>query len=184
MTAGAAELGAIYDDAIRPALRLLPAPMTSREALVMMFAIGLQESRMVHRYQLMLGQDGKELRNDDGTVKKGPARGLAQFEKGGGVRGVLTHHASKRHAFSVLGGLGYMDVTEHAVWEALEHDDVLAFALARLLLWTDPYPLPKMDDPWRAWDLYLRVWRPGRPHPDTWMSFHAEAVMTVMELFH
>jgi hypothetical protein len=183
MSAGAAELGAIYDDAIRPALRLLPGPMTSREALVMMFAIGLQESRMVHRYQLVLGPGGKEQHNDDGTVKKGAARGLFQFEQGGGVKGVMTHPSSKSHALTVLGALGHTDVTEHAVWQALETDDVLAAAFARLLLWTDSKPLPKTDNPWGAWDCYLRVWRPGRPHHHTWMEFHAEAVMTAMELF-
>lgn len=168
MSAGAAELGAIYDDAIRPALRLLPAPMMSREALVMLFAIGLQESRM-------------EWRRQHGN---GPARGLLQFEQGGGVHGVMTHPASRTHAYTVLGALGHTDITEHAVWAALETDDVLAFAFGRLLLWTDAKALPKMDNPWAAWDCYIRNWRPGLPHPDSWMPYHAEAVATVLGLFH
>ena len=166
MTAGADLLGAIYDDAIRPALRLLPAPMNSREALVMLFAIGLQESRM-------------EWRRQHGN---GPARGLWQFEQGGGVHGVMNHAASRQHAFSVLGTLGHTDISEHGVWAALETDDVLAAAFARLLLWTDPKPLPKMDNPWGAWDCYIRSWRPGMPRPDSWMPNHAEAVMVTLEL--
>ena len=48
-----------------------------------------------------------------------------------------------------------------AVWEAIEHDDVLAAGLARLLLYTDPARLPKLGDVEGAWQLYLRTWRPG-----------------------
>lgn len=167
MSAGAAELGAIYDDAIRPALRLLPGPMTSREALVMMFAIGLQESRFQYRRQ----------------INNWSETSFWRMEQGGGVKGVMTHPSSKSHAFTVLGALGHTDITHNAVWQSLETDDVLAAAFARLLLWTDSKPLPKTDDPWSAWDCYLRVWRPGMPHRHTWLEFHAAAVMTVMELF-
>lgn len=48
-----------------------------------------------------------------------------------------------------------------AVWQAIERDDVLACALARLLLYTDPSRLPDLGDEAGAWDLYLRTWRPG-----------------------
>ena len=48
-----------------------------------------------------------------------------------------------------------------AVWEAIEHDDVLAAGLARLLLYTDPARLPSLGDEEGAWQLYLRTWRPG-----------------------
>ena len=48
-----------------------------------------------------------------------------------------------------------------AVWEAIEHDDVLAAGLARLLLFTDPARLPGLGDEEGAWQLYLRTWRPG-----------------------
>ena len=50
----------------------------------MLLAIGLQESRLTHRRQI-----------------GGPARGLWQFERGGGVAGVLRHAASRDHALSV-----------------------------------------------------------------------------------
>ncbi|WP_199533145.1 hypothetical protein [Thiopseudomonas alkaliphila] len=65
----------VIQTAIDPALALLPARMKSKKAVVMMLAIGLQESRFIHRRQI-----------------KGPARGFWQFEKGGGVYGVLNHH--------------------------------------------------------------------------------------------
>jgi hypothetical protein len=58
---------------------------------------------------------------------------------------------------------------KEAVWRALEGHDVLAAAFARLLLWTDPYPVPLGRE--EAWTCYAkRLWRPGKPHPDTWGS--------------
>ena len=48
---------------------------------------------------------------------------------------------------------------------ALEHDDVLAAAFGRLLLWTDPRAPPAVGDESGAWALYLRCWRPGKPRP-------------------
>ena len=47
------------------------------------------------------------------------------------------------------------------VYAAIEFDDVLAAALARLLLWSDPGKLPGKGDTEAAWQLYLRTWRPG-----------------------
>ena len=64
--------------AVNPALLLLPVAMTSMRALRMMWSIGRQESRLIHRYQ-----------KTTDPYTKGPARGLWQFERGGGVRGVV-----------------------------------------------------------------------------------------------
>lgn|GEM_PF-6754827 len=47
------------------------------------------------------------------------------------------------------------------VYARLEHDDVLAMAFGRLLLWTDAYPLPAVGEVEKAFQLYLRTWRPG-----------------------
>jgi hypothetical protein len=66
------------------------------------------------------------------------------------------------------------------VWAALERDDVLAFAFGRLLLWTDPKPLPGEHDAASGWDLYVRTWRPGKPHPERWPARFAAAVREVM----
>lgn len=149
----------IISDAIDPALALLPQRMTSPEAIVMLLAIGLQESRFVHRRQI-----------------NGPARGFWQFERGGGVAGVIRHPASAPH-MAVLCNARDVDCNSHAVYDRLEHDDVLAAGVARLLLWTDPHPLPVRDV--QAWDLYFRTWRPGKPHRQTWDAFYAQAQTAV-----
>lgn len=149
-------------------LALLPARMDTPAARVMLVAIALQESRMKHRRQLV-GNPPKPL---------GPAAGLWQFEKGGGIKGVLTHPASAAQAREVCKARG-VEPTVDAVWSALQYDDVLACALARLLLWTDPHRLPEVGDADGAWALYLRVWRPGKPHPETWGNLYAQAVREV-----
>lgn len=140
------------------ALAGLPPNMDTPQARVQLIAIGLQESRLIHRAQIVKGKPGA----------KGPARGLWQFEKGGGVRGVLRHKASAPY-------LPYVADEEEALWLALEADDVLACRLARLLLWTDPRPLPKRGDAAAGWNYYIRNWRPGKPHPGTWGAFWREA---------
>lgn len=66
-----------------------------------------------------------------------------------------------------------------AIWDAIENDDVLAAGLARLLLWSDPGRLPAVGDADAAWALYLRTWRPGKPHPETWPELYARAVAEV-----
>ncbi|MNL60597.1 hypothetical protein D3C87_1844250 [compost metagenome] len=63
-----------------------------------------------------------------------------------------------------------------SVYATLEKDDVLASAFARLLLWTDPKALPDVGAKDAAWALYLRTWRPGKPHPQTWSDLYAKAV--------
>lgn len=163
----------INDQIIDPALAYLPAKMDTTRARVMLLAIGLQESRFAHRDQLE-SPGGKDLVD-------GPALGFWQFERGGGVRGVLRHEASKDHARRVCrlfrvavdapGG-------ESAVWHTLERNDLLATVFARLLLWTDVEPLPELGDADGAWDLYLRTWRPGKPHLKTWAGFYQQALET------
>jgi hypothetical protein len=156
------------DDVVRkavvPAMALLPRRMDSPEARTMLLAIGLQESGFEHRYQLVAGIPNV----------KGPARGFWQFERGGGARGVCQHQSVRRWTSSVCAARG-VKFTYGALWLALEHDDVLACSAARLLLFTDPLPLPSLADAGAAWDLYDRVWRPGKPHPDRWPENHARA---------
>jgi hypothetical protein len=151
--------------AINPALRLLPAAMDSDRARVILLAIGLQESQYLTRVQM----------------GGGPARGYWQFERGtpatrGGVTGVMLHTASAAHLLSVCNARG-VSFDSLEIWNALTWDDVLAAALARLLMWTDPRTLP--DDAPGGWDLYMRTWRPGKPHPNRWAGFYAQAVATV-----
>lgn len=148
-------------EAIDEALLLLPAKMDSKQARVMMIAIGLQESRFEHRRQI-----------------GGPARGFWQFEKSGGVRGVLRHPATKLHALAVCNAVD-IHAREDDVYQGLEHDDVLAAAFARLLLFSDPKPLPEFGDAEDAWVYYLRTWRPGKPYRHTWDALYAKALEMV-----
>ena len=132
----------IQDD-INAGLSLLPMKMRSESARVILHAINLQENP--RRLEQQIG---------------GPARGDYQFESGGGVKGVLSHAASKDLAYSVCAARG-VKADRLSVYEAIGHDPILAAALARLLLWTDPKPMPAVGDEPGAWSLYLRVWRPG-----------------------
>lgn len=155
---------------IDEALSLLPEKMDSKEARVMLVAIGLQESRLIHRRQLV----GNPPR------PAGPATGLWQFESGGGVVGVLQHNATRTHAITLCNARNVKPEPQ-AVWQALQYDDVLAAGFARLLLWSDPQSLPEIGNKQAAWDLYIRTWRPGKPKPKVWKDNYLEAVSVVLE---
>lgn len=164
------DLKTILCTAINPALALLPAKMDTPAARVMLLAIGLQESRFEHRRQLA----GNPPR------PTGPAKSFWQAEQGGGmVHGVRLHPATSAAAAHLYQARG-VPAREAAIWDAIEHDDVLAAGLARLLLWSDPGRLPAVDDADAAWALYLRTWRPGKPHPETWQDFYLQAVAEVV----
>lgn len=153
----------ILADAIAPAMRMLPAQMDSAPARVMLLAIGLQESRLTARCQIVNGGG------------RGPARGLWQFERGGGCAGIVRHSASRYWTAEACKARG-VEFSAAGIWSALETDDILAAACARLLLFTDPKRLPAIGDEAGAWALYLRTWRPGKPHPQTWAGLYAQAV--------
>lgn len=140
---------------IAPALATLPARMNSTAARVMLLAIALQESGLRARVQ----------------SGGGPARGLWQFERGG-CAGVLRHEASRDLAHSLCEEAG-VEPSASALHAALMFDDLLAARMARLLLWTDPAPLP--TDEFGGWRLYLRTWRPGHPRPHDWPEHFATA---------
>lgn len=153
----------VAENAIDEAMAILPAQMDSPRARVMLRVSGLQESRFTHRAQVIDGGG------------KGPARGFWQFERGGGVKGVLTHPSTSRHAQSICLARG-VPADPRSVWLALETDDVLAAAFARLLLWSDPKSLPELGDVDGAWECYLRNWRPGKPHLKTWEGLYRQAI--------
>jgi hypothetical protein len=152
--------------ALNPALELLPARMTSNEARALILAICLQESRLQHRRQI-----------------GGPALGFPQFEIVG-IVGILNHTSSEVHAGKLLDDLSYARSRREAgqIQAACEHNDILAAGLARLLLWTVPRPMPLRPDVEGAWRYYLDAWRPGKPHPETWMELHAQAWEAVAPL--
>jgi hypothetical protein len=148
--------------ALNEALALLPATMDTPDARRMLWAIGYQESNMTARRQF----------------GNGPARGLLQFEQGGGVYGVMRHTASRDFAKHVADARG-VKWSAAEIWRALETDDVLAFAFGRLLLWTDPRTLPHANEETAAWDYYYRNWRPGQPHRNKWSGNWKRALLQV-----
>ncbi|WP_334166342.1 hypothetical protein [Achromobacter mucicolens] len=163
-------LSEIIMTGIDPALALLPAKMDTPAARVMLLAIGLQESRFEHRRQLV-GNPPRPI---------GPAKSFWQAERGGGmVHGVRLHTTTSADAAALYQARG-VPARDAAIWDAIENDDVLAAGLARLLLWSDPGRLPAVGDADAAWSLYLRTWRPGKPHPQTWPDFYRQAVAEVM----
>ncbi|CAB3952649.1 hypothetical protein [Achromobacter piechaudii] len=163
-------LSEIIKTGIDPALALLPAKMDTPAARVMLLAIGLQESRFQHRRQLV-GNPPRPI---------GPAKSFWQAEQGGGmVHGVRLHAATRAAAAALYQARG-VPARDAAIWDAIENDDVLAAGLARLLLWSDPKTLPAIGDADGAWALYLRTWRPGKPHPDTWPDLYRQAVAGVV----
>lgn len=164
-------LDQITKEAIEPALALLPPMMDSKEARCLLLAIGQQESRFEYRRQLV----------GSPPSPTGPAAGFWQFEQGteasrGGIWGVYLHRASARLLRYFCGQRG-VKWNPKDIWIAIQSDDVLAAGLARLLIYTDPFELPRLGDEQGAWRLYAnRCWRPGKPHPQTWPGFYTSAL--------
>ena len=138
-------------DMVQKGLKYLPANMSNSfpKVLQALLTIGLQESLFIHRFQVL---------NTPGV--KGPARGFWQFESGGGVKGVMTHSATKAPLQAACRELG-VPFERNTIWLSLEHNDDLAVVCARLLLYSDPMPLPEVGDVEGMWQYYLRNWRPG-----------------------
>lgn len=128
---------------------LLNDKFNTQEARIMVAAIAFQESNFEHRTQ----------------IGGGPARGFWQFEKGGGVKGVVYCPSTRDFAKAVCKARNIpFDVDE--IYIALAFDDVLAASFARLLLWSDPNPMPASMS--AAWHYYESIWRPGKPRPPDW----------------
>ena len=128
------------------------ASMANENAVMLMTAIGFQESRFLYRRQ----RGG------------GPARGFWQFEKGG-VEAVLKHSVGDI-AGDVMYNMSMFDADVGYIMQAIEYNDFLAAVFARLLLFTNPKLIPTFctankDELWRY---YLETWRPGKPRPETW----------------
>jgi hypothetical protein len=129
----------------------------SPESRAILLAIAGQESGWMSRFQL-----------------GGPARGWWQFESEGAA-GVMNHPAA---TLTLKGFCAEQFIPWDAgdLFEAVAWNDPLAYALARLLLWTDPHPLPALGDQIGALMCYDRLWRPGKPDATRWTSRYAEAL--------
>lgn len=142
----------LYRFILPAAYDVLPPQMASERSDAMLLAIALQESKCNARHQ----------------GGKGPARSFWQFETGG-IAGVQTHRKTAVCLRGVLAALCYppkMPAPEIRL--AIEHNDVLACCLARLLLWTLPMPLPPREAVQLGWEQYIDGWRPGKPRPEDW----------------
>lgn len=156
-------LAQVIKDILNPGLAQLPLAMDSTKARWLMLTTGLQESKFEHRFQVLNGGG------------KGAARSFWQCEEGGAVKGVMTHHATGAHLHRICDERG-VAWERRAVWNAIENDDLLACALARLNYWWTPGSLPEVGDYEGSWRLYCDVaWRPGKPHRETWNGYCDDA---------
>lgn len=143
---------------ITPALQLLGEPRFDKhQARVQMIAIALQETGLRARIQ-KVGSPPRPV---------GPARSYWQFERMGGVNEVMVHPATGPRLKPIVELLDLeWDVT--ALHQAMAYNDLVAAVMARLLIYIDPRPLP-VSAP-EGWAQYLARWRPGKPHPQTWLD--------------
>lgn len=161
----------IVHSVLPAALSMLPPAMDSKAARAHLVAIGLQESKFLSRRQIL------------NNGNPGPASGFWQFERGGGVTAVLEHQKTRDLALAVLRRMRYVKgpnpgrviISTQIIHAKLEDNDLLAAVFARLLLFQVPARLPQRSEPSEAWRQYLEGWRPGKPHPDTWAAYYAEA---------
>lgn len=146
--------------AVEPGLSLLPGYMTSDCAKIWLMTIAGQETNLQARAQ---------------KVAKGPppALGFWQFEQAG-VDAVLRSQAKLAQ-----GILETWDIPVSEAHAALQYNDPVACAFARLLLWSDPAPLPLASDTAAGWNAYLKTWRPGKPDAARWPSAHSVAMTAV-----
>ena len=146
--------------AIEPGLALVPGYMVSDAARVLLMAIAGQEMGLSQRAQI---------------VASGPPPGLGYWSfQADGTADVMQRQPSLMAAICAT-----LDVPTTSVWTALQYNDALACAVARLCLWTDPAPLPAIGDQAGGWNYYLTNWRPGRPDQSRWGAAYGVAQATV-----
>lgn len=104
----------------------------------------------------------------------GPARSFWQFEGlGGGVGEVFQKTPTQLQAVCKELIIPFDVAT---VFQAMAWNDALAATMARLLLWQDPAALPAVGEVEAGWQYYLRNWRPGAPHPESWAGRYGTAM--------
>lgn len=156
------------------AYSLLPESWQSPEATAEVLAIGLQETQFNNRRQVPRYAGWQA-----------PARSFWQFEISG-VKEALTNSASASTMEQLLRALRYPVVTTaERVLAAIEHNDVLAFGMARGLLRTVRRRLPKQGESLEAYEQYLIGWKPNKQaaakHADDWPGNFLLAWDTVLQ---
>ena len=153
-------LEAILDEIIEPGLALLPPALVSDEAAVLLLATGLQESRFVYRREL-------------------GGQGLGFWRLSGSMMTqVLQHPQTARLAQRLCEAAG-IECRARTLHAALEFNDGLAAAFARLLLLSAGQGLPPCGRPEQAWLLYLRLWQPQHPSHLSWAPLYRHACHAV-----
>lgn len=137
------------------------------EARRQVLAIAFQETRLLHRRQVTAS--GHE---------NGPAMSFWQFEKTGGCAEVF-HNSSTRERMRRICTAYEVDDNAAALWHAMQYQDIVAAAAARLLLFTLPAKLPTTEE--EGWKQYIAAWRPGKPHPQVWAKNWLAAETAVKE---
>lgn len=141
---------------------------SSPDAKRFLLAVAIQESDLQHRYQVLAGG------------APGPARSWWQGEQTGGMIRVLTSSSVAsgiRAKAAALCAAAQVRPEPAAVWRAIEGHDRLAYGLARLLLFSDPYQVPAAQE--SAWACYAhRLWRPGKPNLGRWLDAWAQTNLT------
>mgnify|MGYP003133141455 CR=1 FL=1 len=151
-------------DLIFPAaFSLLPPKLDTVEARAMLIAIALQESRLVHRAQLVGGAAEWWHSLDP------PAHGYYQFEVAS-IRLMLQHSIARPLLIPALSALDYPVDAPGLIHESVRDNDILATVLARALLYTVPESLPDESERERGWNQYIFGWRPGKPRPGAWQT--------------
>jgi hypothetical protein len=138
----------------------------SFEARRIVMAIALQETELRNRRQVT--DTGHEL---------GPAMSFWQFERTGGCSELFHNKNTFQRIRKVCVDFNVAP-TASALWSAMQYQDMVAAAAARLLVFTRPEALPKTEA--EGWDQYVKAWRPGKPHPDKWAGHWATADAAVM----
>lgn len=123
---------------------------------------------------LLLATAGQESSWKDRRQVGGPAHSFWQFERFGGVARVVAH-ARAGPMVQRIGRALEIPVDADTLFTAMIWNDQLATAMARLNYWIDPAALPKPGDEQGAWDVYDRVWAPGKPDRARWHIRYQEA---------
>ena len=143
----------------------------SDTAVVELVAIAGQESGWSARRQIGIGQYYPQ------TVG---ARSYWQMESTWGGP-VAINDVMQRVPNKLAAVCAYLEIPtdELGLYEACAWNDTLACALARLLLWIDPSPLPALGQKDVAWNYYVRNWHPGAPHYESWYGNYDAAMQAL-----
>lgn len=143
---------------IIPTLDLMDPILNSKEAQQYLLTIAQQESRLTFEDQM----------------KFGPARGLWQNEIEF-VEDAVTRGA--KWLQPVCAHLNLPMIPEE-IWGQLDRNDMLACGVARVKLKLSSHPLT-MNRAYGWSRIYIPIWDPGIPRPDTWNGYWDAAYAVV-----